>query len=117
MLAHFCKYKFCTGLDVRKGYYHMKLSPETRHKGAFFTIFVKYEFHRIPFGIPQDPAYFSALMEKVLDQLNNFCFFHLDNVLVHDSNEKDHQEHLRVIFQKIRETGLKLMWSKCAFSK
>ena len=39
------------------------------------------------------------------------------NVLVHDSSEIDHLEHLKMIFQKIREAGLKLKLSKCAISK
>ena len=65
----------------------------------------------MPFG----PAYFTALMQKVLDQFNDFCFFHMDYVLVHESSEKDHLEHLKMIFQKIREAGLKLKLLKCAF--
>ena len=40
-----------TSLDLRNGYYHIKLSPTTRHKSAFTTIHGKYEFLRIPFGL------------------------------------------------------------------
>ena len=39
------------------------------------------------------------------------------DTLVHDSNEEDHLKHLKMIFMKIREGGLKLMLSKCAFFK
>ena len=44
-------------------------------------------------------------------------FFHMDDVLLHDSSKNDHSEHLKMIFQKIREAGLKLKLSKCAFFK
>ena len=42
----------------------------------------------------------------------------MDDVLVvHDASETDHLEHLKMIFQKIREKGLKVKLSKCAFFK
>ena len=37
-------------------------------------------------------------MQKVFGQYDDFCFFHMDEVLVHDSNENDHLEHLGMIF-------------------
>ena len=42
-------------------------------------------------------------------------FFHMDDVLVHDTNQDDHLKHLNVILKRFREVGLKLKLSKCAF--
>ena len=39
MLACLHGSKFFTSLDLKSGYYHINLSPETRHKSAFTTIF------------------------------------------------------------------------------
>ena len=36
-----------------------------------------------------------------------FVFSHMNDVLVQESNENDHLGHLKTIFQKIREAGLK----------
>ena len=58
-----------------------------RYESAFTTIFGKYKFLRIPFGKAQGAAYFTALMQKVFGQFNNFCFLHMDDVLVHDASE------------------------------
>ena len=55
-------------------------------------------------------------MQKVLGQFN-FCFFHMADVLVHDSNENYHFQHFKMIFQKIREAGLKLKLFKYAHFK
>ena len=41
----------------------------------------------------------------------------MDDVLLHDSNKKDHLKHLKMIFKKIRQAGLKLKLSKYAFFK
>ena len=90
---------------------------QKRHKSALTTIFGKQGFLRMPFGIVQGPAYSTALMQKAFGQFNDFCFIHINDVLVHDSRENDHLQHLKIIFQRIREVGLKLKLSKFAFFK
>ena len=54
----------------------------------------------MPFGLAQGQAYITVLMQKALGQFNDFCFFHMDGVLVHDSSENVHLEHSKLIFQK-----------------
>ena len=103
MLACLHSSKFFTSFDLRSGYYHIKLSPEMRHKSAFTTIFGKYKFLKMLFGIAQGQAYFTVVTQKVFGQFNDFCFFHVDNVMVPDSNDTDHFEHLKMKFKKIRE--------------
>ena len=98
MLTHLHESKFFTSLDMGSGYYHIKLSQETRHISTFTTIFSKYKFLRLPFGLTQGPAYFTALIQKVFGYINDLCFFHMDDVFVHDANERDHLEHLKMIF-------------------
>ena len=41
----------------------------------------------------------------------------MDDVLVHDTGENNHLEHLKLIFQKMSEAGMKVKVSKCAFSE
>ena len=40
----------------------------------------------------------------------------MEDEFVHDPSENSHLEHLKLIFQIIREAGLKLKLSKCAFT-
>ena len=87
---------------MRGGYCYITLIQETRHKCAFTTTVGKYEYLRMPFGLAQGPSYFIALMQKVVGQLNAFSFFQMGDILVHDSNEQDHLECLKMIFSKIR---------------
>ena len=47
----------------------------------------------------------------------NFCFFCMDDVLVHYSNKEDQCQHLKIIFLKIREACLKLILLNCTFLK
>ena len=84
---------------------------------AFVTPFGKYEFNMVPFGLAQAPAYFQALINKVLKGLHKIAVAYLDDIIIFSKNEEEHLEHLRIIFQRLKEAGLKLKRSKCDFMK
>ena len=63
----------------------------------------------MPFTLAQAPVYFTALMQKVFGQFNDFCFIHICDVSVNDTNENDHLVHLKLIFKRSE--------SKCEFLK
>ena len=56
--------------DMRSGYHHMGLSPESQAKLAFVIggpHGTKYEFKVCPFGLTQAPAYLQRLVNEVLE--------------------------------------------------
>ena len=55
-----------TTLDLRSGYYHISLLESSKAKTAFVTLFGKYQFEAVPFGLAQAPAYFQQLISMVL---------------------------------------------------
>ena len=83
---------------------------------AFVTPFGKYGFHMVPFGLAQAPAYFQALINKVLKGLHKIAVAYLDDIIF-SKDEEEHLEHLRIIFQRLKEAGLKLKRLKCDFMK
>ena len=105
--------------DMRSGYYHLELTPESQSKSAFVVGGPrggKWEFNRCPFGLTQAPAYFQLLVSKVIEGLP-FAFGYLDDILVFSANIKEHLEHIRILFQRLREADLKLSKRKCCFLK
>jgi hypothetical protein len=58
----------------------------------------------ILFGLTNAPAYFTYLMNKVfMEYLDKFMVVLIDEILIFSKNEEDHDEHLRVVLQKLRE--------------
>ena len=108
--------KIISTFDLRSGYHHMELSPEARAKSAFVTPLDNFEFTRCPFGLTQAPAYFQRLINKVIKGLP-FTFGYLDDVLMHSPDIESHLQHLRILFQRLREADLKLKDSKCNYFK
>ena len=105
--------------DMRSGYYHLELNQESQPKSAFVVGRPKggkWEFKRCPFGLTQAPAYFQMLVSKVLEGLE-FTFVYLDDILVFSKNMEEHLQHVRILFERLRQADLKLTKRKCNFLK
>ena len=68
------------------------------------------------FSLTNAPAYFMYLMNKVfMEYLDKFVVVFIDDILVYSKNEEKHEEHLRLVLQKLREHQLYAKFSKCEF--
>jgi hypothetical protein len=68
------------------------------------------------FGLTNAPAYFMNLMNKVfMDYLDKFVVVFIDDILVFSKSEEEHEEHLRIVLQTLREHQLYAKLSKCDF--
>jgi hypothetical protein len=56
------------------------------------------------------------LMNKVfMEYLDKFVVVFIDDILVYSRNKEEHEEHLRLVLQKLRENQLYAKFSKCEF--
>ena len=114
--AHLKDSKIYSTFDMRSGYYHMVLSEKSSPKMPLVSSYGKWEFKRCPFELAQAPAYFQSLVNEVLSGLT-FAFGYLDDILVFSPDMESHLEHLRLLFERLRATDLKLKEVKCKFLK
>ena len=117
MYANLYGARIFTTLDLRSGYYHIRLDKESKAKTAFVTPFGKYKFNAVPFCLAQAPAYFQQLISMVLQDCSEFVMAYLDDIIIFNKNEEEHLKHIEIIFQKLKAAGLKLKESKCDFFK
>jgi hypothetical protein len=91
----------------------MKIRPSDIPKTIFSTRYGLYEFTVMPFGLTNTPAYFMDLKNKVLmiwTDLVSLMIF-----LFYFKSDSDHEEHLRLVLQKLRDNQLYAKYSKCEF--
>jgi hypothetical protein len=68
------------------------------------------------FRLTNAPTYFMYLMNKVfMEYLAKFVMVFIDDILIYSRSEEEHEDHLRLSLQKLREHRLYDKLSKCEF--
>jgi hypothetical protein len=87
-------------VDLHSGYHQIKIRLEDIPKTVFSTRYELYEYLVISFGLTSAPTHFMYLMNPVfMPELDKFVMIFIDDILVYTKNEKEHEQHLRIILQ------------------
>ena len=106
---------FCT-LDLKSGYWQVKLRSQDKEKTAFSVGNGLWQFTVMPFGLCNAPATFERLMEKVLRPiLNKICLVYLDDVIIFGKTFEEMFANLREVLFLLGKANLKLNPKKCSF--
>ena len=85
-------------------------------KTAFRTRYGHYEFVVMYFGLTNAPAAFISFMNGIFKPyLDLFVIAFIDDILVYSKSKKEHEEHLRMVLEMLREKKLYAKFSKCEF--
>ena len=103
-------------IDLRSGYYQLRVKEVDVPKTAFRTRYGHYEFLVMPVGLTNAPAAFMDLMNRVFrPYLDQFGVVFIDDILVYSKDAQEHEHHLRIVLQTLRENQLFAKLSKCEF--
>jgi hypothetical protein len=90
-------------IDLRSGYHQLKIRESDIPKTAFCTRYGLYEYTVMSFGLTNAPTYFMYLMNKVfMEYLDRFVIVFIDDILVFSKTMEEHEEHLRLVLEKLR---------------
>jgi hypothetical protein len=103
-------------INLRSGYHQLRIRTSDIAKIAFTTRYGLYEYTVMSFRLNNALAYFMYLMNKVfMEYLDKFVLVFIDDILLYSRNKEEHEEHLRLVLQKVRENQLYAKLSKCEF--
>jgi hypothetical protein len=103
-------------IDLTLGYHQLKIRESDIPKTAFHTRYGLYEYTVMSFGLTNAPAYFMYLMKKVfMEYLDKFVIVFIEDILILSKMVEEHEEHLRLVLEKVRSNQLYAKFSKCEF--
>ncbi|MCO5610779.1 hypothetical protein L7F22_065020 [Adiantum nelumboides] len=102
-------------IDLKSGYHQIRIVDEDIVKTAFRTSFGLYEYLVMPFGLTNAPATFNRMMERIFRPHRNFTGVFFDDVIIYSKTIEEHKEHLKVIFQALRDNKLYVNQKKSEF--
>jgi len=108
--------KIFSKIDLCSGYHQIKIRPCDIPKTAFSTRYGLYEYLVMSFGLINAPTYFMYLMNSVfMPELDKFVVVFIDDILIYSKNEAKHEQHLRIVLQRLRDHKLYAKFSKYEF--
>lgn len=99
--------QFFSVLDARSGYWAIKLTEESSKLTTFNTVFGRYRFRRLPFGLISAQDEFQRKIDETYEGLNGVMAI-VDDVLIFGKTKAEHDENLLAMLQRSRQRGVKL---------
>uniref|UniRef100_A0A803SRK7 Gypsy retrotransposon integrase-like protein 1 n=1 Tax=Anolis carolinensis TaxID=28377 RepID=A0A803SRK7_ANOCA len=108
--------KVYTKLDLRGAYNLVRIREGDEWKTAFQTKFGLFESRVMNYGLCGAPATFQHFVNDIFqDYLDRFLIIYLDDFLVFSRSQSEHENHVKMVLQRLRDHGLYAKLEKCAF--
>jgi RNase H-like domain found in reverse transcriptase/Reverse transcriptase (RNA-dependent DNA polymerase) len=107
-----------SSIDLRSGYYQIRVREKDIPKTYIRTRYGSYEFIVMPFGLTYAPSTFQALINDVFrDYVDKFMLVYLDDVLIFSRSAEEHKERVELVLKRLRDEKLFAKLSPCEFNK
>jgi Reverse transcriptase (RNA-dependent DNA polymerase) len=108
--------KIFTKIDIREGYYKIRMKEGEEWKTVWGFRLGHYEQLVILFGLINAPASFQALINDIFrEYLDIFVVAYLDDILIYLTNEKDHIKQVNLVLEALGKAGMRINGPKCTF--
>ena len=105
-------------IDLKNAFNLIRIKDGDEWKTAFRTHLGLFEYLVMPFGLTNAPATFQAFIQDTLrDLLDIICVVYLDDILIFSRTQEEHDHHVRIILQRLRDANLFANAKKCEFDK
>ncbi|KAJ8729020.1 hypothetical protein PYW07_006716 [Mythimna separata] len=101
-------------LDLKNGFFHLKVSEESIPYTSFVTHHGQYEFLRAPFGLSNCPKYFMRFVSTIFRSLidKGIMLVFIDDIIIPAKDEEQGVQRLKEVLSVASEYGLQINWKK-----
>ena len=116
LAVKFADMKHFSILDMKHGYWHIKLAEESSYLTTFNTPFGRHRFLRLPFGLHSSAEVFEKKVEEVFGELPGVAVY-FDDLIVAGRSQDEHDENLRKLLEKAREANVRFNRDKIQLNR
>jgi len=99
LFDHLSGAKVFNRIDLRSGYYQLRIAEGDEENTTCCRRYGSYEFLVMPFGLTNAPATFCILMNDIFREwFDDFVVVYIDNILIYSGSLEEHVEHLQKVF-------------------
>nr|GFA89379.1 putative reverse transcriptase domain, ribonuclease H-like domain, aspartic peptidase domain protein [Tanacetum cinerariifolium] len=103
-------------INLRSGYHQLRIREKDIPITVFWTRYGHFKFQVMSFGLTNALAVFMDLMNRVCKPyLNKFVIVFIDDILIYSKNKEDHEKHLKIILELLKNEKLYAKFLKCDF--
>jgi hypothetical protein len=106
---------YTSSVDAADAFWCVDMHPDDVHKTGFATPVGNFEWLRMPQGLKTASSTFQRSIDGVLAGLTNSAAF-VDDICTWSMTWSDHIDHLRALFTRLRESGLRVKLAKSVFA-
>ena len=106
--------KMFSALDGVSGYLQIPVHDESKAILTFSSPFGRFSYNRLPFGINSASEVYQQVISDLFSGISGVVCYQ-DDILIYGQDEKQHQERLHVVLERLKAVGLKLNRDKCKF--
>jgi hypothetical protein len=109
--------KCLSGLDLASGYWQIRISEDDIPLTAFNTHLGHFQWRVLSMGLTNSPGTFQACMNDIFRDCRKFVLVYLDDILIYSRSAEEHEEHLRIVLQRLRDNKFYAKRAKCHFNQ
>lgn len=110
--------KVFTVINLKSAYSHLCIKEGDEWKTAFRTHLGLFEHLVVPYGLTNAPAAFQSFIQDTLRNiLDIVCVVYIDDILIFSKTQEEHDQHVAMVLDRLRNAGLCANAAKCEFDK
>jgi hypothetical protein len=116
ILNRLSRVKIFTKINIIAAFNRLRIKKEDEEFIAFRTRFDLFESLILSFDFCNESVSFQHyIIDTLREYLNDFCTIYLNNILIYNNNELEHETHVKKIFLRLRDIELQANIIKCKF--